>query len=350
MLVISYIYVIGAAQGLILAMALLRKQVNQTSNRLLGVWMLLLVTDLAVKVVYLNDQNTPLLFLYGLIKLFPFMYGSFFYLYVRTITTKQPIRWHDCVHFLGFLTMLGLVLPSQFEAVSYVPWWEAIFDWMLYSYSVSYVLAGLVTIRRYRSSLDQKLSNTDGISLLWIDVMAYFQAAIWLIALTQWLLPIEGYNFWMIYVAVALWMTVMAYLALNQQSIQPVEKLRPPEHIEDERFPEVDAKLGQLMNQEALYLDPTLTIGKLSMKSGYPEYLVSLVINQLHNQSFREYINQLRVEAAKWQLQQPDNKKTIIEIAFDCGFTAKSTFNTSFKKYTQMTPSEFKSKQFEAAE
>lgn len=348
MLVISYIYAIGAAQGLILSLALLKKPVNQSSNRLLAVWMMLLVVDLAIKVVYLHDRDTPLLFLYGLTKLFPFLYGSFFYLYVRTIVTKQSIRWQDSKHFVGFLIMVAWVLSTNVVTDSHQPLWHVLFDYLLYGYSISYVVAGLVAIKRYRLNLEQQFANTEGINLLWVDVMAYFQAIIWFIAVTQWLIPYKAYNFWIIYVAVSVWMAVMGYLALNQQSIQPVEKLRAPDHIDRKRFAEVDAKLVQLMNQESLYLDPTLSIGRLAKKAGYPEYLVSLVINQLHRQSFREYINQLRVQAAKRQLQQAENQKTILEIAYDCGFTAKSTFNAAFKKYTRLTPSEFKSKQFDA--
>ena len=57
----TYIYAIGAAQGLILAIALWHKSVNQRSNKVLSVWMLFLVLDLFMKVIYLNDSQTPLL-------------------------------------------------------------------------------------------------------------------------------------------------------------------------------------------------------------------------------------------------------------------------------------------------
>ncbi len=340
---LTYIYIIGAAQGVILALALLLKKVNVRSNRVLAVWLLCLAFDITVKVLYSKDQITALLPAYTLVKFFPFLYGSFYYLYIRSIAVKQPLRWGDVIHFSGFLIMAGInwrwiVNPWVHGATGF-----AHFDLLLYLYSVTYVLAGLLTIRRYRRTLEQQQSNTDGISLLWIDVMAYFQVLIWFIAVSQWLLPIPGYNVSIIYMAVAIWMTVMGYLALMQQNIKPLKVITAPTEVEDGRFPDVDAKLQQLMQQQRLYLEPSLSIAQLAKKSGYPEYLVSLVINQVYQQTFREYINQLRIKAAASMLQDPANQQSILDIAYACGFTSKSTFNSAFKRILNMTPSQFKS-------
>jgi len=252
-------------------------------------------------------------------------------------------RWKDVLHFLGFIFMAGANTHWIFNPWENAPRAFGYFNLTLYLYSVSYVLAGLYAIKRYRKTLEQQQSNTDGISLVWVDVMAYFQATIWFVAVSQWLMSNTTNKVWIIYLVVAVWITVMGYLALLQQNIKPLKKIEIPPNVEDERFPEVDAKLKKLMEIDHLYLDPTLNIGQLAKKSGYPEYLVSLVINQLHQQTFREYINELRIFAAKDLLQDPKNKQTILDIAYDCGFTSKSTFNSAFKRIVQSTPSEFKS-------
>jgi transcriptional regulator GlxA family with amidase domain len=58
--------------------------------------------------------------------------------------------------------------------------------------------------------------------------------------------------------------------------------------------------------------------------------------------TINEYINSLRVEEAKRQLESGNTK--IIDIAFSVGFENSVTFNRVFKKITGRTPSEYKEK------
>ncbi len=88
---LSHVFAIGAAQGLVLAIALLRKRINVRSNRVLALWMVLLVLDLSMRVIHYHNPLTPLLSWYTLVQFFPFLHGSFFYLYVRTLSRDQAI-------------------------------------------------------------------------------------------------------------------------------------------------------------------------------------------------------------------------------------------------------------------
>ncbi len=346
---LSHVFAIGSAQGMVLAMALLRKRINVRSNRVLALWMVLLALDLSMRVIHYHNPQTPLLPLYVLIQFFPFLHGSFFYLYVRTLTQDLPFKWTDLIHLAGFIYMAGVNITWIINPWENGPGFFGLFELTLYVYSISYVVAGLVTIKRYRHILEEQCSNTDGITLLWVDVMAYFQVLIWFIAVTQWLVPIQGYNVGIIYLAVACWISVMGYLALAQQKVAGVEPIRSPQSpnriTEDQRFPEVIDKLEELMHEQQLFLEPSLTIGQLAQKSGYPVYLVSLAINHTYQLSFREYINQLRIDVALDMLRQPGEKRNILDVAYASGFTSKSTFNSAFKKLQNMTPSEFRSKQ-----
>jgi len=59
--------------------------------------------------------------------------------------------------------------------------------------------------------------------------------------------------------------------------------------------------------------------------------------------SFKDYINTLRVEEAKSYLVDDDfSAYTLVAIGLEAGFNSKSAFNTSFKKITGETPSQFK--------
>jgi AraC-like DNA-binding protein len=112
---------------------------------------------------------------------------------------------------------------------------------------------------------------------------------------------------------------------------------------DDARFPAVEARLSLLMlGNDALYREPALTIGQVAKRSGYPEYLVSAVINRRFGGTFWDYINRLRVEAVRARLADHQDTRTILDIAYDCGFTSKSTFNAAFKRQIGETPSGYR--------
>jgi AraC-like DNA-binding protein len=88
-----------------------------------------------------------------------------------------------------------------------------------------------------------------------------------------------------------------------------------------------------------------LTIGQVARRSGYPEYLVSAVINRRFGGTFWDYINRLRVEAARACLADAGDTRGILDIAYACGFTSKSTFNAAFKRQIGDTPSAYRKAQ-----
>ena len=58
--------------------------------------------------------------------------------------------------------------------------------------------------------------------------------------------------------------------------------------------------------------------------------------------NFYTLVNDYRIEEVKRRLEDPRYRNlTILAIAYDSGFNAKSSFNTIFKEQTGMTPSEY---------
>jgi len=102
-------------------------------------------------------------------------------------------------------------------------------------------------------------------------------------------------------------------------------------------------KLDVLIDEKHCYLEPELTLRDLSSMSGIPCRYLSQIINQYKNKSFFDYINGLRVSYA-CNLLTNDNKKTVLEILYESGFNSKTSFNTSFKKHTGLSPSEYKAR------
>lgn len=343
---LPYIYSIGAAQALLLAIALWRKKVNTTSNKVLTVWLLFLCFDLATKAYFLSNLEDGRSFFYNLVQFFPFLYGGFFYLYVRSLTTKQPLTSKDLIHYSAFIVYTSINLPVLFGYHNGQPFGLQVYELILYASSISYIVAGLVLIYRYRKNLSSQQVDTEDVDLQWLMIMSYSQIVIWLIAISQWLIPIKNYNHWTIYIAVSVWIILMGYLSHSLPNITPITSLKKPSSkINNDRIDEVKAKIDHLIANENIHLKPNLTIGQLATISGYPEYLISLYINRVHGVNFRDYINLLRISEAKALLADANKKQSILDVAYACGFNSKSTFNSAFKKHAQQTPSQFRQQQ-----
>lgn len=355
-----FVYIAAAVQAALLALALWRRPVNTEANRVLAVWVALTGMDLLVKAMYWSSLQPEWFRAYRFVALFPFLYGSLFYVYVRALIEARGFRLRDGVHLLGFGVMLALnahVLllgDQQMQALSarWVAGEKAIGSWFdvpLFIYSLSYVAAALMRVHRYRRRLRERRSDADRLSLRWIDVMAACQIVIWIIAITQWLATLPGIDYRLLFGAVAAWVCVVGWLSLNQPPVanEPAavagEAAPGPSDPDDARFPAVEARLVQLMDgDDALYREPALTIAQVAKRSGYPEYLVSAVINRRFGGTFWDYINRLRVEAVRARLADRDDARTILDIAYDCGFTSKSTFNAAFKRQVGETPSSYR--------
>ena len=361
----SFVYIAAAVQAGLLGMALWRRPVNRPANRLLAAWVLLSGIDLAVKAVYWQLFSPEWFRAYRFVALFPYLYGSLFFLYVRALVGGIGFRGRDVVHLLGFVAMFALnarVLMADQAALQALSLrWQAgersiglWFDLPLFVYSLSYVLAALLEVRRYRRRLRQRRSDADRLSLRWIGVMAACQIVIWAIAVVQEAVYMPVINYGLLFGAVAAWICVLGWLSLNQTAVasapaaddetaERADTPTPDAAVDDARYPAVEARLAQLMSgTAALYREPALTIGQVARRSGYPEYLVSAVINRRLGGSFWDYINRLRIEEVRARLADAGDTRTILEIAYDCGFTSKSTFNAAFKRQVGDTPSSYR--------
>lgn len=114
----------------------------------------------------------------------------------------------------------------------------------------------------------------------------------------------------------------------------------------DEEVPlEPDDNLGDrldaLMRDKRLYREKGLKITDVASQVGACRTYVSNYINQSMGESFSDYINRLRVEDAKTILRQDGDIKNSA-IAEELGFASEQNFYRNFKKFTGVTPSQWR--------
>ncbi len=109
---------------------------------------------------------------------------------------------------------------------------------------------------------------------------------------------------------------------------------------EDTRLAE---RLLELIHAEAFDARPDLKIGDVAARLREPEYKVSQCISiALGFSNFNRLINHHRIERAKRLLADPDQGRSILDVAFDCGFGSVGPFNRAFKDQVGMTPRAFR--------
>ena len=95
-------------------------------------------------------------------------------------------------------------------------------------------------------------------------------------------------------------------------------------------------RVEALMAQQALYLDPDLTLSQVSRKLGVPVKQVSGAINRVTGENVSRYINGARIAAAQAALLAGEN---VTSAMLSSGFNTKSNFNREFLRVTGQSPS-----------
>ena len=140
------------------------------------------------------------------------------------------------------------------------------------------------------------------------------------------------------------------YVMLFKLIIAPDSIIAKPEltkyktsTLKDTNIEKYITELTRLMEVEKLFKNDTLTVNSTANIIGIPRQHLSEILNIHMKISFQDYINQYRVNEFIKLLQHPNYKKyTLLGIANEVGFKSKSSFNTTFKKITGLTPSAYK--------
>lgn len=104
------------------------------------------------------------------------------------------------------------------------------------------------------------------------------------------------------------------------------------------------AELVRLLETEALYKKPDLSVAGLAKHVSIPEYkLREIIKNELGYKNFNTFINKLRIEYVVKQLEEkPDEPVAVIRE--DAGFKSHPPFNRAFRETYGVSPAEYRGK------
>ncbi len=96
------------------------------------------------------------------------------------------------------------------------------------------------------------------------------------------------------------------------------------------------------MIDEKIFLDNEINLTTVADKLGISIHDASYLINEVTGSNFYNFINRHRVEEAKKLLtSDKTNQLNMLGIGFESGFNSKTAFNTAFKKFVGISPSEY---------
>lgn len=98
------------------------------------------------------------------------------------------------------------------------------------------------------------------------------------------------------------------------------------------------------VEEDHFYRNSEITLHKLAKIIGLHPNALSFIINEVKGVGYRKYVNQLRLNDFIKHLDDRKENFTLLDLAFEVGFSSKSTFLRCFKEEYGTSPSEYLNK------
>jgi len=213
---------------------------------------------------------------------------------------------------------------------------------------VIYWVLSLTLLLRHRNTL-RLLSTRQG-DLSWLSGILLSQLLIISIWITCKLINNDTIDFTVPYLCLFLVLFMVCHLLKQKEVFLKIEERYEPGYdnyvvrprLTDDQLEEYKCSLDQLLEKQEIFTDPDMSLSLLSKKIGVTVNDLSYLINVRYHVNFYTLINTYRIQKVKLLLSDDRYKHlTILGIAYEAGFTSKSTFNAAFKKHSGFTPSDY---------
>jgi TolB-like protein/AraC-like DNA-binding protein len=113
-------------------------------------------------------------------------------------------------------------------------------------------------------------------------------------------------------------------------------------NIPKELAAKIEKMLEDQMVREKTYLNPALNLSDLAESVHISNNQLSQILNEAIGKNFYDYVNSYRLRHFLKVREIPKYRNyTLLSLAYECGFSSKTTFNAFFRKTMGMTPSEY---------
>jgi len=346
---------LGGFQGLLLALVLLSiRRGNLRANKIRGILVLVFSAHI---IIHALGHILPIIRFYHLndfIVTFYWIFGPLILWYVKLLTVRS-VQWtsNDFWQLVPFAASLSLLIffLFRFSEESFQNASEIINRLMLL-HLLGYLVLAVRQLIRYAILVKKTRASWGNINLNWLRSFVIQSGLVWLAAIVfkffDWF-P-RSADFFLAVVSIYIYWNV--YTSLRQPEILSIDfdealikKKYEKTNLDPERAAAYLQKLETAMDRDQLFLQNEITLPQLAGHLGVSVHHLSQIINERFHQNFFEFINSRRVKEAQKRLLDPANDHlTILAIGLEVGFNSASAFNSAFKKFIGMTPSEARKK------
>ncbi|CAL2058593.1 HTH araC/xylS-type domain-containing protein [Tenacibaculum sp. 190524A05c] len=342
------------------------KAENKLSNRLFGAF--LIISSIETAGFFIHDFVTMSLSFFMFKNTSYYLLTPVFYLYVCSVCysdfkLEKKHLWHLLPFIIGNLVMtprfyLGTREVQEELLANLIHTRELIFMHIsMHVQSIYYYVMSIIVLRRAKNIFFENHSDNVVQTYKWLYQIVIFWIAIFSIALVKNIFKYSDvqstyFTSSQVVLVFAILLITCWYIlkALNNpdlfKGVDSKTKLTKEllEESEDKNEnQEIIENLKVFMNEEKPFLNPSLSIRNLAHQMKISPRELSIAINHNLNQHFFDFVNEYRIEMAMNLLTDKSKPKlTVLEILYDVGFNSKSSFNTAFKKHTQLTPTQFR--------
>ncbi|MEO8760050.1 MAG: AraC family transcriptional regulator [Bacteroidia bacterium] len=353
----TIIFLFAAIQGLFVSTVLLLKKDKHPSRKILAAIPFFFSVILIEYVLFWTNYQFYFPYLMSWYNCFVFLFGPFFYLYFKSVFTKN-ISKKDLLHFSVFVLCVVRLAPFLFRSME----WKQGFLLKQFTTDMScflgiawlgiiHMIIYLIFIWKdfYALSLSGKEVKIwfrwlPGFFMSFIIAYAsYFVLSRFSFFNPQWDYAISFSMMFFIYFLS--WFgymqpKVFSGFGVFEKDKEEVKYKNSP--LKQDTGLAILQQLKALMDKDKLYLQSNISLDMVSSASGLSKHYISQAINENLQMNFFEYINILRITEARELLLKPKEELNIIEVAYQVGYNNKVSFNKAFKNITGQTPTEFR--------
>jgi AraC-like DNA-binding protein len=331
-------------------------KVNEKANFWFGLMMLVWSTFWLEELFILMSLDVKSNQFWLPIQIFQFFTPILFY-YGITYYVNPNFKFNkrDALYFIFPLILVIVLIAKQSQKNNTIL--PIVLNFLVIFQGMYFIILSYKKIKRHKNRIHLFSSNTIEIDLKWIELIIY--ATFILVVF------IGSYNLIFVGTHLNLFANIIflliiyfiAYHTLKQKEIFLLDEkqlnlilsseeelaMKNRKIISDNDLIPLKNRLIKLMNEQKPYLDSELSLSQLAELMNLTPHHLSYLINTGFKENFFWFVNRYRTERVKeLLLDEQNNNKSILGIAFESGFNSKTSFNTTFKKICQQTPSEFK--------